>query len=196
MQTIGLTGGIGAGKSTIARILQQMGYPVYIADREASRLMNTDAPVVRELKEKFGDGIYSLSGELDKKKLAGLIFNNPTALSEVNAIVHPRVMEDFRRWTQKQRSSLVFFESAILFEAGLDFHFRYTVCVTAPRILRLHRVVRRDYTSAEKVEERMKNQMDEEQKCRKASFVLYNDDEHKILEQTLSLINKLETQHN
>ncbi len=193
MQTIGLTGGIGAGKSTIARILQQLEYPVYIADKEAARLMNTDEPIVRELKKRFGDGLYCLSGILDKKKLAGLIFNNKTALSEVNAIVHPRVMEDFRQWTQKQRASLVFFESAILFEAGLDAHFQHTICVTAPLSLRLHRVVLRDHTSAGKVEERMKNQMDDEQKCRKASFVIYNDETHKTLEQTLSLINKLET---
>lgn len=102
-------------------------------------------------------------------------------------------MEDFRQWTQKQRASLVFFESAILFEAGLDAHFQHTICVTAPLSLRLHRVVLRDHTSAGKVEERMKNQMDDEQKCRKASFVIYNDEAHKTLEQTLSLINKLET---
>lgn len=193
MQTVGLTGGIGAGKSTIARILQQLGYPVYIADKEATRLMNTDTHIVRELKKKFGDGLYGLSGILDKKKLAGLIFNDKTALLEVKAIVHPRVMEDFRQWAQRQRSPLVFFESAILFEAGLDAHFQHTICVTAPLSLRLHRVIRRDQTSAGKVEERMKNQMDDGRKCRKASFVIYNDENHKTLEQTLSLVNQLET---
>lgn len=190
---IGLTGGIGSGKSTIARILQNMGYPVYVSDREASRLMNTDPGIIGELKKVLGDNLYTSKGVLDKKKLAAIIFNDKNLLAKVNTIVHPRVMEHFRQWAQKQQVSLIFFESAILFESGLNLHFRHIICVTASRATRLERVMLRDHTSLEKVEERMNNQMDEQQKCLRANYVIYNDKTHLLLEQVLTIINQLKT---
>lgn len=196
MKAIGLTGGIGSGKSTVARILRQMGYPVYIADKEASRLMNTHPEIQKELQQRFGPAIYTAQGAIDKPKMAQLVFNDAQALADLNRIVHPRVMEDFRQWSLQQNSLLVFFESAILFEAGLDRFFHSVICVSAPESLRISRVVERDRTTSDKVEERIRNQSDEALKCQKADFVIYNDRNHMILEQLLETLQKLQdTEH-
>lgn len=196
MKAIGLTGGIGSGKSTVARILRQMGYPVYIADKEASRLMNTHPEIRKELQQRFGPTTYTAQGAIDKPKMAQLVFNDAQALADLNRIVHPRVMEDFRQWSLQQNSLLVFFESAILFEAGLDRFFHSVICVSAPESLRISRVVERDRTTSDKVEERIRNQSDEALKCQKADFVIYNDRNHMILEQLLETLQKLQdTEH-
>lgn len=196
MKAIGLTGGIGSGKSTVARILRQMGYPVYIADKEASRLMNTHPEIRKELQQRFGPTPHTAQGAIDKPKMAQLVFNNAQALADLNRIVHPRVMEDFRQWSLQQNSLLVFFESAILFEAGLDRFFHSVICVSAPESLRISRVVERDRTTSDKVEERIRNQADAALKCQKADFVIYNDRNHIILEQLLETLQKLQdTEH-
>ncbi|MDE7374693.1 MAG: dephospho-CoA kinase [Odoribacter sp.] len=196
MKTIGLTGGIGSGKSTVARMLRQMGYPVYIADKEASRLMNTHPEIRKELQQRFGAATYTARGTVDKPKMAQLVFNATQALADLNRIVHPRVMEDFRQWSQQQNSILVFFESAILFEAGLDRFFQSVICVSAPESLRISRVVERDRTTSDKVEERLRNQSDETLKCQKADFVIHNDRNRMILEQLLNILQKLQdTEH-
>lgn len=191
MQTIGLTGGIGSGKSTIARILKQLGYAVYIADTEASRLINTHPLIRQALIQHFGTAIYHNNCTLNKPLLAGIIFDNPQALQTVNQIVHPRVMDDFRNWSRKQTTNPVFFESAILFESGLNFFFQSVVCVTAPEETRIQRVVKRDQTTPQKVKERIRNQSDDTEKCRRADFIIYNDEEHKVIEQVLCLLKKL-----
>ena len=129
IHSIGLTGGIGSGKSTIAGILKQLGYPVYLADPEASRLINRSVEIRNDLTGLFGADLYTPRGMLDKKLLADIIFKNPQALSQVNRIVHPRVIRDFQHWREQQNSPLVFFESAILFEAGLTRHFDFIICL-------------------------------------------------------------------
>ena len=111
IHSIGLTGGIGSGKSTIAGILKQLGYPVYLADPEASRLINRSVEIRNDLTGLFGADLYTPRGMLDKKLLADIIFKNPQALSQVNGIVHPRVIRDFQHWREQQNSPLVFFES-------------------------------------------------------------------------------------
>lgn len=192
MQTIGLTGGIGAGKSTVARILKCMGYPVYIADTEAFRLIIHHPEIRKEMIARFGLRIYDDHGYINKPLLAGIIFDNTKALADINHIVHPRVMEDFREWCRQQKSPLVFFESAILFEAGLDGSFRRIVCVTAPLNIRLQRVVHRDHTNADKVKVRIQNQMDDDKKCKQSDFIIYNDEEQMLIRQILSILQKLE----
>lgn len=191
MQSIGLTGGIGSGKSTIARILKTMGFPVYIADTEASRLIDTDPDIRREMQTHFGNSIYTANGPLDKVRLAGIIFENPEALKQVNSIVHPKVIKDFQQWSLIQQKHPVFFESAILYEARLESFFDAVICVTAPQEVRLQRVIQRDRTDREKVGKRMANQLDDSQKCRRSDFIIYNDDQHMVIEQILSLLNKL-----
>lgn len=191
MEAIGLTGGIGAGKSLVARILKIMGYPVYVSDREASRLMDTHPNIRQDIINRFGESVYTKDWHINKPVLADIIFKDPQALADMNIIVHPRVMEDFRQWSNQQTTSLVFFESAILFEAGLKNFFRHTICVTAPLEVRIQRVIMRDKTQTEKVKERISNQMDETEKCKQADFVIYNDEQHPLMEQIEETVKKL-----
>lgn len=194
MKAIGLTGGIGSGKSTIARILKQMGFPVYIADTEASRLMNRHPGIHDDIVMHFGKSTYTAEGYIDKPLLAKLIFNNPDNLATINQIVHPRVMEDFRQWGEHQTGDLIFFESAILFEAGLNSAFPYIICVTAPEAIRLNRVMARDKTAPEQVKARIRNQMNDSEKCRQSDFIIYNDDKHPVIDQILKIVEELKRQ--
>lgn len=193
MKYIGLTGGIGSGKSTIARILQCMGYPVYISDQEASRLMNTLPVIRKELETQFGQHIYMQDGKINKPVVAQIIFNNRQALQTINQIVHPRVMEDFKYWGANQQHECIFFESAILFEAHLDHFFDQIICVTAPEEIRLIRVANRDKIPFEQIRERMQNQLDDTQKCKRSNFIIHNDPQHRIIAQILDILQTLQT---
>lgn len=194
MKAIGLTGGIGSGKSTIACILKHLGYPVYIADTEASRLMNCHPDIRQELIKRFGPATYTDNQNLNKPFLAKTIFEDTHALADINRIVHPRVMADFKEWCSKQTAALGFFESAILFEAGLNEFFPYIICVTAPAEVRLQRVIARDHTTADKVKERIRNQMDDSDKCRRSDFIIYNDDEHMVMPQVIEILERLKAE--
>lgn len=191
MLKIGLTGGIGSGKTTVARILAKLNFPVYIADREASRLIDSDPVIHSQLTGHFGQHIYYPDHTLNKKALSDLIFNDRSALLAVNSIVHPRVLEDFGQWSKKQQSSFVFFESAIIFEAGLASHFDYLVCVYAGLEERIRRVAERDNTTREKILERVNNQISDGEKCAKCHFTINTDPGMMILEQITGLIGKL-----
>lgn len=191
MKAIGLTGGIGSGKSTVARILKQMGFSVYIADCEASRLMHTHPEIRKEIIAHFGEIVYDSQGNINRPILAKLVFNNPDHLATINHIVHPRVMEDFRQWSNQQSNDLVFFESAILFEAGLNATFQTIICVTAPEAERLARVVNRDRTTPEQVRARIQNQLDDSAKCQQSDFIIRNDDQHMVIEQILEMIDTI-----
>ena len=191
MKAIGLTGGIGAGKSTVARMLRHMGYPVYIADKEAARLMDTHPEIRNELQKRFGAIAYTIQGTIDRQNLARLVFNDTEALADLNRIVHPRVMQDFRQWNRKQDNTLVFFESAILFEAGLDTFFHAVICVTAPESIRISRVVDRDETTPDQIKKRIRNQADDNLKCQKASFIIHNDRNHLLLDQLSDILQQL-----
>lgn len=192
MLKIGLTGGIGAGKTTVAHIFRSLGYDVYIADTEASRLMNTDPQIRRELSALVGGDIYTAENRVDKKKLADIIFSHPEILKQVNRIVHPRVSADFDGWCVSRKADIVFFETAILFEAGLEKNVDYIICVYASPESRMKRVVERDGVTVEKVMARMENQMDDREKCRKSDFILSTDGEVMVMEQIDLIIEKLE----
>lgn len=191
MLKIGLTGGIGSGKTTIAHVFEHLGYKVYIADTQASRIMNSDPRLRHELSTVFGKDIYTENQQIDKKKLASLIFNNRKALQQINQIVHPKVVSDFNHWCEKQTGEFVFFESAILFEAGLEQTVDYTICVYASLATRLKRVMERDHTTEEKVRERISNQMDDQEKCRRSDFTICTDSPVMVLQQIDSLIEQL-----
>ena len=191
MLKIGLTGGIGSGKSTIAKIIATLGYPVYISDFKASELINRDEEIKKHLIELFGKDIYQPDGNLNKKRLAGTIFNDKEAIKQVNGIVHPAVTRDFMEWCSAQRRPLLFFESAILFEAGLTRHFDFIICVTASEVTRLKRVILRDATNEDKVKERMQNQAADTEKCKNSDFIIYNDEDHMVVQQVLDVLNKL-----
>lgn len=195
MLKIGLTGGIGSGKTTIAKAFHDSGYPVYIADTEASRLMNHAPEIRKALTALFGESIYRPDRTLDKQQLASLIFHDAALLRQVNGIVHPAVMQDFLEWCGKQQASLVFFESAILFEAGLNSCFDAVICVTADLPTRIERVMKRDGVSAEKVNERIRNQAGNDEKSHRADFVVDTTDGKDWRRQITTLIDILIRKH-
>ena len=194
MTAIGLTGGIGSGKSSIARILKQIGYPVYIADIEAARLMSEHPVVQRALITRFSSSVYTQEGKINKPFLSQIIFNDPLALADMNRIVHPYVIEDFQHWSKHQKSRLLFFESAIIFEANLNQHFTYTICVVASESTRIQRVLKRDQITQKQIEERISNQLSDSAKCQQANFIINNDNKDMIIKQVLDIITQIDLQ--
>lgn len=191
MLKIGLTGGIGSGKSTIAKIIETLGYPVYISDLRAAWLMNWDLEVREALTSYFGDEIYLPEGRLNRQRFASIIFNDKNAIAEVNRIVHPAVTQDFLEWCGEQKKDILFFESAILFESKLEGLFDYIISISADMETRIKRVIERDTTNREKVIERINNQMPDSEKLSKSDFVIYNNDEDQIVKQILAIIHQL-----
>ncbi len=170
---VGITGGIGSGKSTLCALLAARGAEVYDTDLEARRLMEHDAEVVAGVKRLFGDEVYR-DGRLDRKKLAAEVFPHPERLQQLNALVHPAVRADFDRWCRERKGGYVVIESAILFEAGLDAQVDRTVAVLAPLELRLERACRRDGADPEAVRRRIAAQMSDDELARRADIVVVN----------------------
>ncbi|MBI5220059.1 MAG: dephospho-CoA kinase [Bacteroidia bacterium] len=183
----GITGGIGSGKSVVCNIFSKIGVPVFSADAEAKAVINTDTGVVQELINNLGSDIYYFSGEINRKKLASMIFNNPDILSLVNSIVHPVVMNKYRLWVAEQNSKYGILEAAILFESGAYYELDKIITVYAPEELRIKRIMNRDYVGKEEVLARMNSQMPEEEKLQKAEYIIYNDEQQLVIPQILKL---------
>lgn len=182
MKRIGLTGGIGSGKSYIARILEKMGYPVYYSDEQSKALTDTH-PLIREkLIGRFGREIYTEQG-LNRKLLAEFIFASEEHRLFVNELIHPLVRNNFEHWCLEQRSPIVFNEAAILFETGAYRQFDGTLLVVAPLELRIERVMQRDRCSQKEVEERMKSQWSDEQKIPLATAVITSNGKFPLVSQ-------------
>jgi dephospho-CoA kinase len=178
MLKIGLTGGIGSGKSIVGKVFEMMGVPVYIADLEAKRLMALDTDVRRLLISRFGNQIYDSNSNLNRKLLAEIVFNDSESLKDINSIVHPAVRNDFKRWCEQySQTSYVIQESAILFDTGLYQNFDKIITVTADEEIRIQRVVERDSAGREQIVERIRNQFPESVRIEKADFVIYNNTE-------------------
>lgn len=173
MMKVGITGGIGSGKSTVCRLFAQKGIAVYDSDAAAKRLMQEDGALRRQLAGRFGEGTFR-NGVLDRAYLAGIVFADPQALADLNALVHPVVMRDFDAWAARQESSYVILESAILFEAGLEGCVDKTVAVLAPRELRIERTCRRDGCGADQVVRRIAAQLDDDALSARADYVVVN----------------------
>lgn len=187
---VGITGGIGSGKSVVSRLLSVMGIPVYIADDEAKRLVATDPCIRRELTALLGPEVYS-GGVLNKSFLASYLFSSPDCAGRVNAIIHPRVKEDFLQWTvcrEEEGCAVVGLESAILIEAGFCDVADVVAMVYAPADVRIRRAMQRDAASRRQIEERVNLQMDDEEKRTQANFVIVNDGEVPLIPQVLDLI--------
>lgn len=188
---IGITGGIGSGKSVVSKLLQLMGVPVYIADVESKRLTETDPDIRAALISLLGDEVYQ-DGKLNRPLLASYIFGNKDNLTMVNGIIHPRIKDDFRRWAQSHSSyPIVGIEAAILIEAGFTEDVDQVVLVYAPQEIRLRRAVSRDACSAEQIQQRMRNQMPDEDKMAFAHHIIYNDDKQALIPQLGALIKTL-----
>lgn len=190
MKRIGLTGGIGSGKSYIAGVLEKMGYPVYYSDERAKLLTDTHPEIRTGLISRFGDQIYS-EETLNRKELAAYIFNSEPDRIFVNQLIHPVVRADFDRWCAEQNTALVFNEAAILFETGAYQQFDATVLVIAPHELRMQRIMERDRCTVEQAEARMKSQWSDEQKIPLATCIVMNDGKSPLLSQLEGVIASL-----
>ena len=191
MTKIGITGGIGAGKSVVASFLKATGIPVYIADDESKRITSTSPKIREQLVKKFGDELFSES-ILNRALLASLIFGNKENLSLVNAIIHPEVLSDFDEWAAKfKNKAFVAMESAILFESGFDKNMDMIITVTAPVEERIERILKRNKTTREEILSRISNQLPEEIKCMKSDFVIYNDNNRAIIPQLEKILKQI-----
>jgi len=191
MLRIGLSGGIGSGKSTVAGILAKMGYPVFYSDQEAKRLYDENPVLQKQLVDLFGPAIYR-DGQLNKAFLAQQLFSNAELKAQVTALVHPLVRKAFEVWAQQQASDLVFNEAAILFETGAYKDFDATVLVTARIETRIERVQKRDLISREAVLQRIANQWPDSKKMNLTTYIITNDGQP-LLQQIEDVISKLKT---
>ncbi len=191
MICVAITGGIGSGKSYVSAMLEERGIPVYNADTESKQLTLSNAKIRNKLIALLGEEVYA-NGELNKPMLASYLFANAENAVRINGIIHPVVKEDFKRWlTNHAEIDITAFESAILYEAGFEDTVDAVLMVFAPRELRLERAMKRDKATREQIEARMDAQMSEEEKCRRADFVVYNDGTLPLDEQLTSVINQL-----
>ena len=190
MLKIGLTGGIGSGKSTVAKVFESLGVPVYKADDEAKKLMATDPQLIDLIKKHFSEEVYK-EGKLDKAYLASVVFNNKEKLELLNSLVHPFTIEDGKSWMKRQQTSYAIKEAALIFESGSQGEFDFIVGVYAPETLRIHRTIQRDKTDKELVRLRMQNQIKEEIKMKLCDEVLINNEQELLVPQIIALHEKL-----
>ena len=192
MLKIGITGGIGSGKTFVCHILEKLGYPIFYSDKEAKKLMNKNLDLIIKIKELLGNDAY-LNGIIDKSFIARKIFETPTLRNELNAIVHPEVYLAFEKWSKSQDSKLVFNESALLFETESYKRFDKTILITADICLKIERIKKRDLLDEIEIKHRMNSQLSDEIKLKLADFVIENNEDKLLLPQLIQFINQLET---
>jgi len=186
MIKVGLTGGIGSGKSTVAKVFEILKVPIFYADDIAKLLINNDIKVIKSIKNEFGN-IY-IDNKIDSKKLADIIFSKPEKLKIINSIIHPAVRKQYLQWCDKNSTKpYSIMEAAILFESGTYKILDKTITVFTPQNTRIKRVCKRNNTTPEKVIERINNQMADNEKVKLANFVIYNDDNDMVLSQVLKI---------
>jgi len=190
MLKIGLTGGIGSGKTTVAAIFETIGIPVYYADDAAKRLMNTNEELKEAILKNFGEASYK-NAELDRKYLAGIVFNNKEKLDLLNSLTHPVTIKDAADWMSRQTAPYVIKEAALLFESGAAELLDKVIGVYAPQHIRVQRVMQRDGLPAEDVMKRISRQIDEEMKMKLCDFVITNNEQVLVIPQVLELHQKL-----
>ena len=183
---IGLTGGIGSGKSVVAKVFATLGIPVFNADDEAKRIMQSSIEIKTKLIEQFGTDIYNVHG-LDKEKLASIVFNDSFQLQLLNAIVHPVTIQAAKDWAAKQTSPYVIKEAALIFESGAADGLFKVIGVTAPISNRIHRVMQRDGITKDQVDARMRNQISDTIKMRLCDYVIENNNQQMVIPQVLEI---------
>lgn len=189
MLKIGLTGGIGSGKSTVAKIFELLGIPVYYADDRAKYLMNHNTFIQQQIIAAFGSAAYN-NGILNKSYISNLVFNNPAELEVLNSIVHPITIADASAWMQQQQTVYCIKEAALIFESGTQQNLDIIIGVTAPKALKLKRVMQRDAVASQTVLAKMDKQIDDRIKMKLCDFVIYNDEQQLIIPQVIQLHNK------
>jgi dephospho-CoA kinase len=190
MLRIGLTGGIGSGKTTVAQIFESLGIPVYYADDAAKRLMSEDPLIKKALLDKLGPSCFK-EGILNRKYIATKVFNDPELLAWLNGLIHPATIADSQHWMQHQNGPYAIREAALLFESGADKGLDYVIGVSAPRELRLQRVMNRDATPESEVAKRMEQQWEDSKKLERCHFIIHNDEQSLLIPQVLSLDQQL-----
>ncbi len=183
---LGVTGGIGSGKTSVCRVFDVLGIPVFSADREAQVIMETDNTIIRSLNSITGKDLY-VAGKLDRMQLASIIFNDSSVIQKVNSMVHPAVFDRFRKWVQAQAAPYVIMEAAILFESGASKYVDRIATVDAPVEQRIERVILRNKLTREQVMERMRNQMDDAERIRLADYVINNSENDMIIPAILKI---------
>lgn len=190
MLKIGVTGGIGSGKSLVCEMFQLLGVPVYNADEQAKKLINSDPQIIDTLTKKYGSDIYS-KGVIDKKRLAGIIFNNKEELKFVNETIHPRVFAHFDEWLElNHHHKYIIKEAALLFESGSYKDLDKVILVAAPEEIKIKRVVERDKTNEKAVKKIIESQMSENEKQQKSNYIINNDNTVLIIPHILELHNE------
>ena len=189
MLKIGLTGGIGSGKTTIAKVFETLGIPVYFADDKAKYLMNNDALLKASIIQQFGIDAYK-NEDLDRKYLASLVFNDKEKLALLNSLIHPITIRDANEWMNQQKAPYVIKEAALLFESGAAEQLEYVIGVYAPQHIRIQRVMKRDNLPVEEIMKRISRQIDEEMKMKLCNFVITNNDHHLVIPQIIELDKK------
>lgn len=190
MKSIGITGGIGSGKSLVCKIIEKLGYPVFYADEAAKKLMIDDQSLKSELIHLLGENAY-LNNQLNRTFIAEKIFKNNQLKKEVSDLVHPAVYRAYKNWRKMQNSDLIFNESALLFETGSYKSFDATILVTANRETRIQRVMKRDNLSRETVLERMSHQLDDDSKQKMCDFEIVNDEQKLLIPEIIKILRLL-----
>ncbi len=191
MIKVGITGGIGSGKTTVCKLFELLGIAVYYSDDEAKKILDGDSTVKSELLKLLGPTILNEFEEIDRKKTASIVFSDTTKLASLNAIVHPAVARHFDEWCKNQSSPYILKEAAILFESGANKQVDKTILVTAPLQLKLSRVMARDKTTETEVLKRMANQLPNEEKIKLSDFFIQNNEEDLLIPQVLLVHHQL-----
>lgn len=189
MIKVGLTGGIGSGKTTVAKVFETLGIPVYYADDKTKYLMNSNPDLKASIIQHFGNDSYK-DGELDRKYLASIVFNNKEKLELLNSLTHPVTIRDAEEWMSQQTTPYIIKEAALLFESGAAKKLDYVIGVYAPQHIRVKRVMDRDNLPVEEVMKRISRQIDEEMKMKLCNFVITNNDQQLVIPQVLELDKK------
>lgn len=192
MIKVGLTGGIGSGKTIIGKLFEVNNYPVFHADIVAKNILNSDVLIKQKMLELFGADIYLPDHTIDRKKLAALIFNDENLLKAVEAMVHPAVQRNFEEWSNRQNSSFSLYEAAILFESGQHKNMNFNILVIADEKIRINRVMQRDNCTEPQVLERIAKQWTDDKKQELADFIIHNNGGELLIPQVLTIIKKLE----
>ncbi len=184
---LGITGGIGSGKTTVCHIFSALGIPIYYADERARWLMIQDPDLIAGIKALFGAEAYLEDGSLNRQLISTLAFGQPDLLAQLNALVHPAVGKDGLKWQAEQNSPYTLKEAALLYESGSYKTLDKIIVVTAPLEVRIARVMARDQVEREAVEKRIAQQMPEEEKIKRADFLIHNDGEHSLIQQVYEI---------
>ena len=192
MLKIGITGGIGSGKSTVCKVFETLGIPVYYADTEAKKLLDTDTTVFQLVRTAFGEVILNDLGKIDRKKMAAIVFADDEKLAKLNSIIHPAVAKHFEKWLLQQKNApYILKEAAILFESGANKQVDKVIAVTAPLELRIERIVKRDNVSEKEVKKRIKNQWTEEEIVKRSDYVIINDEVELVVPRVMEVHQEL-----